>query len=108
MGLFETVELYGKTWVDRDSFEAWYARQVHYVKTDGEPPGKRLKENSYSVKEISGLLGISESSVYDLIKKNRFATIETNGQRRVDKDVYDRWYANQTKTGSNCPVENGL
>ena len=97
MGFFETIELFGKTWIDRDSFEAWYANQVHYVKTEGEAPGKRLTEKSYSVKEISGLLGISEGSVYDLIKKNCFETIQTNGQRRIDKDDFDRWYANQTR-----------
>jgi excisionase family DNA binding protein len=97
MGFFETIELFGKTWIDRDSFEAWYANHVHYVKTEGEAPGKRLTEKSYSVKEISGLLGISEGSVYDLIKKNCFETIQTNGQRRIDKDDFDRWYANQTR-----------
>ena len=97
MGYFGSKILYGKTWIDKESFESWYANQIHYIKTDGEPPGKNLTDCSYSIRDISRLLSISESSAYALVKRERLDTIETNDQRRVTKACFENWYAGQTR-----------
>ena len=64
-GLFETKQVLGKTWIDRSSFEKWYANQVKYHKVTGEEPGIELKAISYSdeykyitgrIKEIDGMI----------------------------------------------------
>jgi len=92
---FRTVQRFGKTWVDIDSFEAWYANQVRYHKVEGEEPGRELKEHSYSVRDIAKILGLSEARAYNVLNEQHIETVEVDGWRRVPKDVFDRWYAGQ-------------
>lgn len=61
--LFLHEEYYGKIRINIDSFEKWYANQIKYHKVTGEEPGLELKNKTYSVKDISKLLGICESCV---------------------------------------------
>ena len=61
-GLFTTIKAFGKTWVDVRSFEAWYEQQDRYRKVTGEKPGKKLREKSYSVRDIMDILEISEDT----------------------------------------------
>ena len=42
-GVFETKQILGKMWIDRVSFEKWYANQVKYHKVTGEEPGMELR-----------------------------------------------------------------
>ena len=46
-GYFETILVNGKMRVVMESFEHWYAGQIKYHKVNGEPPGERLKQESY-------------------------------------------------------------
>ena len=71
MGWFETTEYLGKMWVIRDSFEKWYANQTRYRKADGEEPGRELKEWSYSMRDIARMFGMSETTVYGIVERNR-------------------------------------
>ena len=64
---FKTKTIIGKMWVDIASFESWYANQLKYKKVSGEEPGQKIQEWSYSVKDISQMLGICEAGAYDLI-----------------------------------------
>ena len=68
-GYFETVIIAGKMRVMVDSFEKWYDNQLHYKKVDGTPPGKNWTGITFSVREVAELLGVSDSSIYELIKK---------------------------------------
>ena len=68
-GYFETVIIAGKMRVIVDSFEKWYDNQLHYKKVDGTPPGKNWTGITFSVREVAELLCISDSSVYELLKK---------------------------------------
>ena len=71
-GYFETVIIAGKMRVMVDSFEKWYDNQLHYRKVDGTPPGKNWTGITFSVRELAEMLGISDSSVYGLLKKSYF------------------------------------
>ena len=95
LGWFETAEYLGKMWVIRDSFEKWYANQTRYRKADGEEPGRELKDWSYSMRDIARMFGLSETTVYGIVERNRIETAETDGGRRVMKESFERWYAGQ-------------
>lgn len=93
--VFETKIVAGKMWVDTSSFEKWYTNQVKYKKVSGEEPGRELKEWSYSVRDISELLGICEQGAYKLIKSKNIKTVNVDHWIRVQKDSFDRWYFRQ-------------
>ena len=94
--VFETKTIIGKMWVDIDSFESWYANQLKYRKVTGEEPGEKIREWTYSIKDISQMLGIVEAGVYDLIKRESIETIVIDDRMRVPKKVFRKWYAGQT------------
>ena len=94
--VFETKTIIGKMWVDIDSFESWYANQLKYKKVTGEEPGEKIREWTYSIKDISQMLGIVEAGVYDLIKRESIETIVIDDRMRVPKKVFRKWYAGQT------------
>lgn len=78
------------------SFETWYANQTHYRKVNGPPPGEELRKKSYSVKDISNLLGIGIDTVYTLIHREKIPySVYQYGQWRVDAAVFQFWYNSQ-------------
>ena len=94
-GYFKTRQIAGKTWIDTESFETWYAGQAKYHKVNGEAPAARLRETSYSARDIAEMLNICENGAYEIIKNNRLETIIVDGWRRVPRDVFEAWYAGQ-------------
>ena len=94
---FETIIVAGKMRVVIDSFEHWYANQIKYKKVDGSPPGTELRAYSYSVQEVAELLGVSDDTVYALIKRDHIETFEVDTWMRIRKDVFEAWYKTQTK-----------
>ncbi len=82
-GYFETVIIAGKMRVMVDSFEKWYDNQLHYRKVDGTPPGKNWTGITFSVREVAELLGVSDSSIYELIKKKVFRTVKVGQATRI-------------------------
>lgn len=92
---FETVMVKGKMRIVIDSFEHWYANQVKYKKVDGPPPGEELRSYSYSPQELAEELGVSDSIVYDLIKRYDIETFEVDYWMRIHKDVFAAWYKTQ-------------
>ena len=95
-GFFDVITFDGKMRVVTESFEAWYARQTRYHKINGEPPGARLVEGSYSIRDIANMLEISESRVYALIARTGMETIRVNSWMRVPKEGFLNWYKGQT------------
>lgn len=94
---FDVIQVAGRMRVVMESFEYWYAGQVKYKKITGEPPGERLKLESYSPRDIGELLGVSEFVAYSLISRYHIPTITVDYWKRVRKEDFDNWYANQTK-----------
>lgn len=94
---FKTITVAGKMRVMVDSFEEWYANQLHYKKVDGTPPGANWTAITMSVRETANLLGITESSLYDLLKKKPFRTTQVGMYKRIYIDSFEKWYHSQTR-----------
>ena len=95
--LFETKNICGKTMVNVASFEKWYAGQIHYHKVTGEEPGQLVNAATYSIRDLTGLLGISESRVYALIKREQLETVSVDFRMRVPREAFDQWYSSQSR-----------
>lgn len=95
--LFDTILVAGKMRVVIKSFEHWYANQIKYKKVNGPPPGAELKEYSYSVQEMADLLGVSTSTVYDILARDHIRTFEVASWKRIRKEDFEAWYRSQTR-----------
>lgn len=108
---FKIIIIAGKMRVMVDSFEEWYASQLHYKKIDGSPPGKNWTAITMSVQETACLLGIEGSTFYDLLKKQPFPTTRVGQSTRIYIDSFEEWYRSQThykKVGVHKEVEECL
>lgn len=92
---FETIVVAGKMRIMIDSFEEWYANQLHYKKVDGTPQGSNWTAITMSVQETADLLGIETSTFYDLLKKQPFQTVKVGQYTRIYKDSFEEWYSSQ-------------
>ena len=96
---FETRFVAGKMRVMVESFERWYANQLHYKKISGELPGKELLKRTMTVPTMAKLLGIKEASAYELIHRLHFRSVKTeySSQRLlIDKATFNEWLKKQT------------
>lgn len=94
---FETIQINGQMRILLSSFEHWYERQIKYHKVDGSEPGQVLRRESLSARDISELIGIDESCVYDLLNREHIETIMVDYWRRVPRDVFMAWIAGQSR-----------
>lgn len=94
---FETIIVARKMRVMTDSFEEWYANQLHYKKVDGPPPGQNWTAVTYSIREAAVLLGISDSSLYELLKKELFRAVKVGQCTRIYKDSFMGWFNLQNR-----------
>lgn len=95
---FETRTVAGKMRVMVQSFEKWYANQLHYKKINGELPGMELLQRTMTVPTMAALLGISEGSAYELIHRLHFQSVKTeySSQRLlIDKASFYKWLESQ-------------
>lgn len=93
---FDTVIIGGKMRVMIESFENWYANQLHYKKIIGEAPGKNWTSITMSIQETARLLGIAEGTLYDLMKKKPFKTVKVGMYTRIYIDRFEDWYNSQS------------
>lgn len=96
---FETRFVAGKMRVMVESFERWYAHQLHYKKISGELPGKELLKRTMTVPTMAKLLGIKEANAYELIHRLHFRSVKTeySSQRLlIDKATFNEWLKKQT------------
>lgn len=93
---FDTVIISGKMRVMIESFENWYANQLHYKKIIGEAPGKNWTSITMSIQETASLLGIAEGTLYDLMKKKPFKTVKVGMYTRIYIDSFEDWYNSQS------------
>lgn len=83
--------------IDVDSFEKWYANQVKHRKVDGPEPGAELTKMSYSFAEVAEMRGVSGAVVYEIWDKNNLDTFTVDFVKRILKEVFEKWYAGQTR-----------
>lgn len=96
---FETRFVAGKMRVMVESFERWYANQLHYKKISGELPGKELLKRTMTVPTMAKLLCIKEANAYELIHRLHFRSVKTeySSQRLlIDKATFNEWLKKQT------------
>ena len=93
---FDTVIIAGKMRVMIESFENWYANQLHYKKIIGEAPGKNWTSITMSIQETASLLEIAEGTLYDLMKKKPFKTVKVGMYTRIYIDSFEDWYNSQS------------
>lgn len=97
--VFKTQMVAGKMRVMVDSFERWYANQLHYKKVNGEAPGAELLSRTMTVQTMAQLLQISKDSAYDLLHSIHFQTVKTeySGQRLlIEKKSFYEWLNSQS------------
>lgn len=94
--LFKINRSQGVMRVDIESFEEWYENQDRYCKVGGPPPGKKLRQSSYSTKDISRILGITVSRAQELILEKDLPIITVDYRRRVPIAAFDAWYQSQS------------
>ena len=94
---FDTILVNGKMRVVIESFENWYAGQIKYRKVSGEPPGKRLKEESYSARDIAEMLHINESYAYEVMRNAGIEPVIVDYWKRFPKAAFEQWYEGQTR-----------
>ena len=93
----ETLRINGRIRILQASFDKWYANQTKYHIIGGPEPGEKLRENSYSPKDLMEILDISEYVAYTLIAKGCFETFTVDYTIRVTKESFDHWYTSQDK-----------
>lgn len=86
---FDTVIIGGKMRVMIESFENWYANQLHYKKIIGEAPGKNWKSITMSIQETARLLGLMRYIYFSLFSggtySNRSSILQFNAQHNLAK-----------------------
>ncbi|MCQ2462769.1 MAG: helix-turn-helix domain-containing protein [Clostridia bacterium] len=101
---FKTVKVHGVLRVYIDSFEEWYANQLHYKKVTGDNPGWKL--GVYITKdEIERDLGINDCGSL-LYGSKKLKTYIISGHTCVKRCDYELWYRRQfryTKVSGELP-----
>lgn len=107
---FKSIHVAGKMWVDIESFEKWYAGQTRYHKVTGEEPGKELAARTFSVKEMTDLLKISKSTVYEIIHRDQIPVFLESSEKRITRKDFWIWYDCQVRyraSPSDLPDDHG-
>ena len=93
-GYFDVVDTLGKCRVTKESFERWYASQKDYRTVEDQ---ERDATNSYSLPEITHMLGTHRQNVYNLVAAGHFEVIQLGKNKRVTKASFEKWYSSQNR-----------
>ena len=84
-----------KIYIRKDVFTEWYLSQIRFVSDDPRLPKKEISE-SYSISDIKRILRVeSRSTIYNIYKRKHLDLIRLDGQTRVVKESFDRWFESQ-------------
>ena len=93
-GYFEVVDTLGKCRITKESFERWYASQKDYRTVEDQ---ERDATTSYSLPEITHMLGTHRQNVYNLVAAGHFEVIQLGKNKRVTKASFEKWYNSQSR-----------
>ena len=93
-GYFDVVDTLGKCRVTKESFERWYASQKDYRTVEDQ---ERDATTSYSLPEITHMLGTHRQNVYNLVAAGHFEVIQLGKNKRITKTSFENWYHSQTR-----------
>lgn len=94
-GHFDVVEVLGKRRITKDSFDKWYSSQKEYRTLEDQAEEADVLASTYSVLEISKMLGTSKQTVFVMISKGRFHAQTVGRMKRVTKESFHQWYDSQ-------------
>jgi len=94
---FKVIPYYKGLRVDIKSFEAWYKTQFRYKKVNGEEPGEKYKDKTFSAKQVMAMLNCSAAHVFELIATNQFKSYNISGYARIDIASFQEWLSKQDK-----------
>lgn len=107
--IFQFVVIAERRRIMRNSFEKWYAGQDTYIKVKDRPLEEqqvfrlqqaadvepRLRVNpdkiNYDVNEVSALLNLSSSEVYQMIRRGEIQTFRCGRQLRIPREELKSW-----------------
>ena len=93
-GYFDVVDTLGKCRVTKESFERWYASQKDYRTVEDQ---ERDAPTSYSLPEITHMLGTHRQNVYNLVAAGHFEVIQLGKNKRITKASFEKWYNSQSR-----------
>lgn len=93
---FKTYLVFGKMRIDVASFEEWYAGQFHYKKVNGQRPGTKYG-NTIGPTTVAKVLGIPRTTANDLMNNGMIEFVEVNGNRRIIRESFEKWYTSQNR-----------
>lgn len=93
---FKTYLVFGKMRIDVASFEEWYAGQFHYKKVNGQRPGTKYG-NTIGPTTVAKVLGIPRTTANDLMNNGLLEFVEVNGNRRIIRESFEKWYTSQNR-----------
>lgn len=93
---FKTYLVFGKMRIDVASFEEWYAGQFHYKKVNGQRPGMKYG-NTIGPTTVAKVLGIPRTTANDLMNNGMIEFVEVNGNRRIIRESFEKWYTSQNR-----------
>lgn len=89
------------TRIRKEDFESWYHSQEKHRTQEDRERDAELEAATISMPEMARDLGVPRSVVYNILRsaknKGRFETISLAGQRRITRESYEAWYADQSK-----------
>ena len=57
---------------------------------------------TYSIKDVSVILGVSVSTVYNLIQNEAIPFLRVGGRYLIPVDDFQKWFASNVKGGFSC------
>lgn len=97
----ETFEV--DTWmrIPKDSFRKWYSTQYKYRTRADRARDAALEAQTMTMPEVAQILGIPRKAVYHILlygrDRDKFDFVFIAGRRRVTKESFERWYADQSR-----------
>ena len=100
----ETFEV--DTWmrISKAAFKKWYKEQHKYRTRSDRARDAALEAQTMTMPEVAQILGIPRKAVYHILLYGRdraqFEFVFIAGRRRVTKESFERWYADQNRFGA--------
>ena len=89
------------TRIRKEDFDSWYHLQEQHRTQEDRERDAELEAATISMPEMARDLGVPRSVVYNILRsgknKGRFESITLAGQRRITRESYEAWYADQNK-----------
>lgn len=94
---FHTVCVDHKTRIDRDSFWKWYHGQSFYRTVMDQQKDREQYGDTLTMPEAARLLGTHRNTIYGMVQRGCFETIQTPRTKLILKNSFVRWYRQQNK-----------